>query len=62
MCTYFQLKLLKSLKGTKESDSVRRILERIADNSVWSLYSYRGQRDKLRFEGMALNQVILNEF
>ena len=56
-----QIHYLTSMGGTEVSDSVRRILEKVGTNALWSLYSFKGKKGKKSFEDLALCRVVISE-
>ncbi|KAL2102149.1 hypothetical protein ACEWY4_001317 [Coilia grayii] len=51
---------LSLMGGSSPSDTVRRILRRIATNNVWETYSLKGRKGKTPFIGTTLHCVVLN--
>jgi len=38
------------------------MLKKIGDNSLWTHYSYKGRKGKLKFQQLLINDVIIRTF
>ncbi|XP_039538197.1 uncharacterized protein LOC120486323 isoform X3 [Pimephales promelas] len=45
--------------GGTLGDGIRRMLKKIGDNSLWTHYSYKGRKGKLKFQQLLINDVII---
>jgi len=56
-----QTRYLSRFAGKSCRETTRRIMRAMASNNIWSLYSMKGQRTKLRFREMVLLEVIVGK-
>ena len=57
-----QVQYLGALGGHNLGDAVRRIMARLGSNTIWSLYSLRGRKEKKTFIEHPLCRVIISKY
>ncbi|RXN05159.1 hypothetical protein ROHU_012756 [Labeo rohita] len=55
----FKILYLCLLSGGSLGNSIRRMLSKIGENSLWAKYSYKGRKGKRPFQHLLINDVII---
>lgn len=57
-----KVNLLSITGGRKLTDTVRKIMRKLATNKVWSMVSFRGRKGKLPFAELRTCRIIFSEY
>lgn len=62
LVVWLQVAFLVSLGGCNLGDSVRRMLQKLGTNALWSQYSLKGRKTKRSFLQLSLAKVVISKF